>query len=131
MTPFDFVKAITQTRKNPFESGEITELIEHDYNPFICNKALSFYHDLILIVNEINTRPVSDKKMEFDYLFNMVPSRRRKYSPWIKMEKFDKVEIVKKHYNYSTPKAMDALKLLSDEEIKNIEKLYNTGGVKR
>jgi len=68
--------------------------------------------------------------MQFDYL-RLSLRKRKRFSKWLKREDDDKLDLIKKHYNYSNHRAREVLSLLSDEQIKNIEALYDTGGVKK
>jgi hypothetical protein len=69
-------------------------------------------------------------KMQFDYL-RLSLRKRKRFSRWLKREDSDKLELIKKHFNYSNQRAREALSLLSDQEIQNIEDLQYTGGVKK
>ena len=56
----------------------------------------------------------------------MIP--RKRFSPWGKKEKVKDLEIVKEFYGYSTEKAVQALRLLSPEQIEFIKDKLNKGG---
>lgn len=122
---FDYVNEIMQGKKNLIED----ELSEKEYNPFITNKALSQHRDCILLANEMNIRPNLDKKMQYLFLINTVRSRKRQFSPWAKPEKIEDVECVKQFYNYSDSKAQEALRLLDEDQLNEIRKKTNIGGL--
>jgi hypothetical protein len=83
-----------------------------------------------MISNEMNQYPNLDKKMQYDFFINTVRSRKR-FSPWGKKEKVTDIELVKEFYGYSTEKAMQALRILTDNQLMVIKDKLNKGGKKR
>jgi hypothetical protein len=79
--------------------------------------------------NEMNKNPSLDKKLQYDFLINTVRTRKR-YSPWIKKDSIKDLEVVKSYYGYSNEKAKQALKILTQEQIKFIKLKLETGGRK-
>ena len=73
INPFDFVNAINQSKSNIIDD----QWSESQYKPFVVNKALSFSHDTVIQANEMNSRPHLDNKLQFDFLINIVRSRKR------------------------------------------------------
>ena len=127
MTPFDFVNQILYGKKNLL----VDELSQNDYNPFIVNRALSYHSDCISYVNEINRRPHLDKVMQNSFLINTIRSRKRPFMKWVKPEKAEDLECVKRYYGISTTKAREALSLLGDEQIQQLKALNDKGGTTR
>ena len=128
MTPFDYIKAISESKQNLMVGTDNDELAEKDYEPFIVNRGLSFFPDTILYVNEMNTRASLDKIPQFLFLLNSIRPRKR-YSKWLKKEKLDNVQIVSEYYGYSLAKSKEALKVLTDDQIKIMKTLLEKGGV--
>lgn len=121
MTPFDFVNAI-QLGKNI-----LSEENEHEYTPFIINRALSFGADTVIAANEVNCRPHMSKRMQNVLLINMIEPRKR-YNKWIKAVKKEDLDLICEYYGYSYKKAKDVLPLLSNDQMERIkEKLYKGG----
>ena len=83
--------------------------------------------DTLMFANEINQYPNLDKRLQYDFFINTVRPRKR-FSPWGKKEKVKDLEIVKEFYGYSTEKAVQALRLLSPEQIEFIKDKLNKGG---
>jgi len=125
MSPFDFINAINTTKKNLFETDPQAA---KDYKPFIINKALSYFPDTILYANQMNQHHGLDKDMQFFFFLNII-SRKKRFSEWSKKDpKTESLELVKEYYGYSSEKANEALKMLSDENLIMIkEKLYKGG----
>jgi hypothetical protein len=125
MSPFDFINAINTTKKNLFETDP--QAVK-DYKPFIINRGLSYFPDTILYANQMNQHPSLDKDMQFFFFLNII-SRKKRFSEWSKKDpKTESLELVKEYYGYSSEKANEALKMLSDENLIMIkEKLYKGG----
>ena len=121
--PFEYVKDILQDGKNIIRNGEIPEVEEQEYNPFIVNKALSYNIDTVMDSNNMNLFHGLDNLMQFEYLINSVRKWKRPYTPWYKKEKgVSDLEIVKQAYGYSTVKAEAALAILTDAQVKLLKK---------
>lgn len=124
MNPFDYVTSILQTKKQII----VDDLTEKDYIPFLVNRSLSYHSDCIMYANEMNRRHFLDKKLQQDFLLNTVRSRKRPFAKWVKSEKSEDIECVKLAYGLSDCKAIEALRLLSDEQIQLLKEKTDTGG---
>ena len=124
----DYLNTINQTKENLMD-GDDPEW-EKNYPPFIINKCMSQHLDTIMFANEMNQYQGLDKKLQYDFFINIVRPRKR-FSPWGKKEKISNLDIVKKFYGYSTEKAIQALRILSNDQIEIIRDKLNTGGKKR
>jgi hypothetical protein len=122
--PFEYVNQIMQGKKNLI----VDDLTEKEYVPFLVNKSLSYHKDCILFANEMNRRHFLDNKLQSDYLINTIRSKKRPFSKWVKSEKSEDIECVKAFYGFSETKAREALRLLSDEDIKTIREKTDIGG---
>jgi hypothetical protein len=124
MSPFDFINAINDTKKNLFEDPQATK----DYKPFIVNRGLSYFPDTVLYANEMNKHPDLDKDQQFSYFLNII-SKKKRFSKWSKKDADTaSIELVKEYYGYSSEKAKEALSILSEQDLTMIkEKLYKGG----
>ncbi len=110
-----------------FSKKDLSEDINH-YPPFIVNRMLSGNIDTVLFASELNERFTMDKDMQYKFLLYGVPKRKR-FSNYLKKNTLDNLDIVKAYYGYNNEKALDALKLLSKEQIDYIKEKLNVGGV--
>ena len=124
-SPFDYTKAINQSKERLMDSPD--EMWEKKYSPFIVNKALYAFPDIILLVNEMNLNHHLDAKLQFDFLLNSIRPRKR-YAPWLKTSKIKNLDLVKEYFGYSDQKAKDALTLLTDDDLELIRSKLNKGG---
>ena len=91
------------------------------------NRALSFHKDTALFANEMNKYPSLDKKLQADFLLNIVRAYKRPYSKWFKKAQSSDLNVVKEYYGYSDAKAEEALKILSDDQITAMKKQLYKG----
>jgi Bacteriophage clamp loader A subunit len=123
----DIVPSILQNKKNAFEDD-----VEYkDYNAFIVNRALSYHQDCLLYAQEMNMLPNLDKDMQYQYLINTIRSMKRPFHKWQKAESLDDLECVKRYFGYSNQKAKEALRILTNEQLTEIRKRTDKGGVKK
>ncbi len=101
-----------------------------DYPPFIVNKCLSSHLDSILYANEMNKCHYLDKEMQYDFFLNSLKPRKR-FTPWVKKETLEHLELVKQYYGYNHNKAIAALRILTKSELDEIKLLLDKGGIKR
>jgi len=122
MTPFDFVNLVLHTKKPD------DELDFKDYAPFIVNRSLSYHIDCVLYANEMNLWPSTDKDMQYQYLLNSIRPMKRKFAPWQKSKNDENIDCVKTYFGYSSQKAKEALRILTDEQIAEIKRKTDKGG---
>lgn len=123
ISPFDFANTINHSKENLI----VDDWSERQYNPFIVNKAMSYGPDTVIAANEMNSRPHLDKKLQYDFLLNVVRPKKR-YNKWMKPEKEELIDILKEYYGYSNTKAADALRILTDKNIEVIKQRLSKGG---
>jgi hypothetical protein len=126
--PFDFTNSIN-AHKNLFDATDDEEKTEKEYNPWMVNKSLSYFPDCVGLVNIINENYHLDKKMQYLFLLNTITQRKR-FAKWAKKDKDDDVDIVKEAFGYSQRKAEIAVSVLSTEQLNDIRRRQNIGGVK-
>lgn len=122
--PFDFVNAVTYTKEDVLAAAPERE---RDYVPFIVNRQLSYFRETLMYANEINQHGDLDNKLQFDFFLNSLrPSRR--FAKWVKKEDSTDLEAVKLYYGYNHSKALQAVSLLSTEQITMIKNRLQQGG---
>jgi|TARA_R110000803_G_scaffold73603_4_gene137444 flavorubredoxin len=123
MNPFEFVNDITNGKSNIM----VDDITEKAYNPYMVNRSLSYFHDCVLMANEMNINHQLDKRLQFDFLINIVRKKKR-FSKWAKAQKSDDIEVIQEYYGYSNNKARQIHSLLSSEQIDELKKKVNRGG---
>jgi hypothetical protein len=100
-----------------------------DYPAYIVNRCLSGHFDTVLHANEMNLHNHLDKDMQYQFYLNSLRKRKR-FSPWLKKDKIQNLNIVKRYYGYSNEKALQALRLLTNEQLDFIKQRLDTGGIR-
>lgn len=127
MSPFDFVNAINTTKKDLIRDSENPELAEKSYNPFLINRALSYFIDTILYANEMNVHNTAEKQLQNDYLINSIRKGKR-FSKWAKTIEDPDVQCVQEYYKISYRRALDVCGVLTKEQIDLIKEKLIKGG---
>lgn len=105
----------------------MTEQDEKSYPHFIVGRALSQFADTVFFANAVNYYPNLDNKLKYDFLLNTVKPYRRPFSKWAKKVEPVDLEVVKAYYGYSDAKAIEALRILTPEQINSLKKELDTG----
>ena len=122
----DWLNSINFNKNNLIE--EDPEAIS-SYPPYIINRCLSGHLDTVLFANEMNKYSNLDKDMQYSFFLYTLRKRKR-FSPWLKKEQVDDLDLVKKHYGYSNEKAKVAVSLLTKTQIENIRNKHDRGGLR-
>lgn len=128
MNPFDFVNDINFGKKDIITDSDNPELAESTYNPFLTNRALSYFPDTIQFANMMNKNSHIDHMLQYSFLLNIIRKRKR-FSKWFKNKEDNDLQMVIEYYGYSVNKAKAALKILNDDHLKKIREKLNKGGV--
>ena len=120
----DWLNSINFNKHNLIEGDE--EAIS-SYPPYIINRCLSGHLDTVLFANEMNKYSNIDKDMQYSFFLYTLRKRKR-FSPWLKKEQVDDLDLVKKHYGYSNEKAKVAVSLLTKTQLEYIRNKHDMGG---
>ena len=122
----DWLNSINFTKQNLLE--EDPDIIK-DYPPYIINRCLSGHLDAIMFANEMNKYPNLDKDLQYHFYLNTLRKKKR-FSPWLRKDKVTDLEIIKQYYGYSNEKALNALKILTPDQINFIKQRLDIGGIR-
>jgi hypothetical protein len=122
----DILKSINLTK----DADLIDSFNESDYPAWVVNRAMSFYPDTILQVNEMNQRSTIPKILQYKYLLHSVRKKNR-YSPWLKVKVDPDVAVIKEYYGYSTRKAKEMMPLISKESLHQMKESLDRGGIRK
>ena len=119
----DWLNSINFTKENLIEDPDAIS----SYPPYIINRCLSGQLDTVLFANEMNRYVNLDKDLQYTFYLNTLRKRKR-FSPWLKKEQIENLDLVKKHYGYSNEKARVALTLLTKTQLEYIRNKHDMGG---
>ena len=120
MNPFDYVTAI-------YEKKTIDSMV--GFSPYLANHSLSNNLDTVLVANEMNSHPNLPPEAQFDFLYHTVRKGRR-YGKWHKPVDPPHLEMVMEYYHCSKQKALQALEILTQANLRDIAKSLDKGGAK-
>lgn len=124
MNPFDFLNTINKTKVNLIDENPDNE---QNYNAFVVNRSLSYFPDTVFMSNEMNRLHHVDSKMQYDFLINIVRTKKR-FSKWDKPEQRADLDCIKEYFGYSESKAKQVIGLLTEAQIRTIKEKVSRGG---
>ena len=119
----DWLNSINFTKENLIEDPDMIS----SYPPYIINRCLSGHLDTVLFANEMNIYSSLDKDMQYTFFLYTLRKWKR-FSPWLKKEQVEDLDLVKKHYGYSNEKAKVAVSLLTKTQLEYIRNKHDMGG---
>ena len=124
ISPFDFINDLSLGKKDLLKQDPSNL---KDYNPWMINKGLSYFHDTIEYANNMNMLYHLDKELQHEYFINIIRSRKR-FAKWHKQNKDSDLNAVMRYYGYGMSKAKTALSILTPEQLEQIRmKLQEAG----
>lgn len=123
MNPFEYVKAINNTKKDIM----VDDIAEKEYNSFMVNRSLSNFRDTVLYANLMNVNHHLDNRLQFDFFINTIKKKNR-FSKWLKPIKYENLDILKEYYGYSNEEAKSVLSLLNNKQIEELKQRIYKGG---
>jgi len=110
--------------------SENDTLAEKAYEPWLVNKALSYFPDTILHANLMNQYHHLDKRPQYECLINSIRPKKR-FAKWVKNASNEELELVCAYYKCNRVIGQEYMSLLSSEQLDIMKKQQDTGGIKR
>ena len=127
---FAYVNAINFNKKDLMVGSENDTLAESSYVPYITNRSLSYFPDTIMYANDMNMYSALDNKLQFHYLLHSIRPKKR-FSKWAKRQPDSDVDNVMEVLGYNRKRAEEAVALLSVEQLNDVRKYLEKGGMGR
>lgn len=99
------------------------------YNAWRTNRTMSNFIDTIMHSNEMNIYHGLDAQMQYDYLYNSIRKNPKRFFKREKQEKDIEFALVQEFYKYNNERTREALRILSPEQINEIIKRLEKGGI--
>lgn len=115
---FDYVKSINKKNYMFDLSG---------YNPFLTNRTFAGFIDTIMLAEEMNQAHALSPALQYDFYYYGIRKGNR-FDPINKVQDSPYLEIVMEYYTYSKQKAIEALRILTPDDIERITKSLDKGG---
>lgn len=125
LSPFDFLNSINTSKKDLLAEDP---LAVKDYSAFMINRGLSYFPDTVLYANAMNQNAGAPNDWQYYFFLNSLTKKKR-FSKWHKKDaETESFRLVKEYYGYTDKRAMEALSILSADQLAMIkEKLYKGG----
>lgn len=129
-SPFDFIRAASETKEDLINDSDNPDLIEDLYAPFIVNRGFALFSDSVLHANEMNMRPHLFKDAQFQY-YRGVLRKRKRFSKWPKADKSKDLDALQQVYSCNRTVAKMYLKVLTKDQLQQVHEQLVTGGDKK
>ncbi len=117
-SPFDFSKALTQTKEDLWTHEEVSQ---REYTPFMINRILSNSERTVFFAEMMNMYPDLDKKMQYYFYQTGIPKNNKYSKMWSKKENSifddDFINFIAADMNISIKRAIEVYKLLGHDVI--------------
>lgn len=124
MNVFDIVKDISTEKKNIMRNDESAH---KSYEPFLINKAFSYFKDTIMYANEMNQYAELPKIIQNDYYINSIRPAKR-FSKWHKKTEDDDISAIQEYYKVGYAKASEYKNILTKKQLATIKERIIKGG---
>ena len=118
ISPFDYCKSINMKNRMDDLSG---------YNPFLTNRAFACHMDTIMFAEEMNQYHHLSPDLQYDFYYHAVRKGKRFGFP-PKVEDPNNLDVVMEYFQISKQKALEALRVLTLNDISSIISHTNKGG---
>lgn len=127
LTPFDFIKSASQSKKDLIRGSDYPEQTEKQYTAYIVNRGFSYFEDTILHANEMNMRAHLFNDAQYRYYLGVLRPRNR-FSKWHKAEKNVDLDAIQEVYSVNRTVAKMYLKAMSKDDLKRVHEKLQKGG---
>lgn len=110
-TPFTFADNVLSKKEYIMDDEN-----EQQYVPFIINRHLSHFADVVLYANDMNIYNFLPKSTQYQYLLNSIPKRKR-FSKWHKKESDVAIDAISQRFGCNRERAQEIASLLPEETI--------------
>jgi hypothetical protein len=123
---WSYIKSINE--KQEIDNDHIKE-----YTPWIVNRSLGSFPELLYHVEQMNLRANLSKEMQYAYYFNAVPKAKR-FKKWIKTNEkssnYKYILRVSEYLNCSIRKAEIAWDIMSDAQKQKVKDMISSNELK-
>lgn len=126
---FDWLNSIMSEKNEMIRDQEYpADQMEKAYVPFPINRGVSMGMDTILLANEMNRLWSLPNEAQYRFYLHKIRKMKRRNS-WQKAEKNDDLNLIARRYGCNLNVARQYLKLLTEDDLQSLRKLYDFGGV--
>ena len=119
-SPFDYVRSVNEKDQNL--AGDLS-----GYVPFLQNRAFAMHIDTILLAEEMNQYHSLSPELQYDFYYHGIRKGRRFGFPKKPVD-HPQLELVQQYFKYSKQKAIEALQVLTEADLRAIMRSQDKGG---
>ena len=127
--PFDFINAVSFTKQDVIRQASNPDQEAKGYVPWVTNKTLSYFEDSIIHANMMNKYAFLTNQQQFDFFLNSI-NKRKRFAKQAKKIASDDVQAIADYFGYSLRRAEESMKFLTQQQIDEIKKKTDVGGVR-
>lgn len=127
--PFDYINAVSFTKQDVIRQASNPDQESKGYVPWITNKTLSYFEDSIMHANMMNKYAFLTNQQQFDFFLNSI-NKRKRFAKQAKKIASDDVQAIADYFGYSLRRAEESMKFLTQQQIDEIKKKTDVGGVR-
>ena len=109
--------------------GELKEIIDGEqqksYSPGFINRFFSYHPETVLIANSLNMNHHLDYRLQYDFLLNTIPPRKRFSKRVVDKQHHRQIAAIQQYYHVSYERAGAIKKILRPDEIEDIVKIID------
>jgi len=80
-----------------------------------------------MYANEVNRRHATENKLQYHFLLNSIRPLKR-FAKWVKKVENNDFDAIQQYYGYSNEKTVQAMSLLSSDQINLVKEKLQKGG---
>ena len=106
--------------KEPLPADKVDE-----YKAYFINRTFSYHADTVLIINELNKNPHLNNRLQYDFLLNTIPPKKRFSKRSVDKAYQDEVTAIQAYYKVNYDRARDIRMVLNAEQRKEVINIVN------
>lgn len=119
-SPFSYVQHINSKQHYDFDLSA--------YSPFLVNRCFAMHMDTVMLAHEMDQAHRISPQLQYDFYYYAVRKGKRFGFP-PKPDESEHLAVIQEHYGYSREKALQALLILTPQQIKSIVDRSYKGGI--
>ena len=124
---FDYVNDLSYQKKRLIDEQPENE---KEINQYLINRAFSFGPDTVMYANDMNKCGHITNSMFYEFYFHALRPAKR-FNKWLKKPELEYVPMIQKLFNLSYKKAVDAVSVLTIEQLEEIRSELDEGGFEK
>lgn len=123
----DYMNSINRSKKNIIRGHESQAAAVKAYPAFVVARSLSYHQELIPLVELANMYGMGPQE-QYEFFLGTIPAKQR-WAKWVKPPKDDVVKKLVQIQGISYDKARELVRILNDDQLAELTKEPDYGGI--